>query len=36
VVTSAGTVQARSALMKKRRLSARSRLADSKTSMTWP
>ena len=36
VVTSTGIVPARSARMKKRRAAARSRLVDSRTSMTWP
>jgi hypothetical protein len=36
VVTSAGTVPARSARVKNRRAAARSRRADSSTSMTWP
>jgi hypothetical protein len=36
VVTSTGTVPTRSARAKKRRAAARSRLGDSRTSMTWP
>jgi hypothetical protein len=36
VVTSAGTVPARSAWVKNRRAAARSRRLDSRTSMTWP
>jgi hypothetical protein len=36
VVTSAGTVPARSAQVKNRRAAVRSRRSDSSTSMTWP
>jgi hypothetical protein len=36
VQAAAGTVPARSARMKKRRAAARSRRAESRTSMTWP
>jgi hypothetical protein len=36
LVTSAGTVPARSARVKNRRAAARSRRLDSRTSMTWP
>jgi hypothetical protein len=36
VVTLTGIVSARNARMKKRRAAARSRVAESRTSMTWP